>query len=109
MPGFAPVPGSRIVLVGARDVGDAERAALAEAGVTWVGAEAFGAEGAGALGPALDALAARGMRRAYVHVDLDVHDPACDPDGRARAVALDLAPVLVAGAPGPAAPAPPFR
>jgi arginase len=140
VPGFAPVPPAHVVLVGARDVSDAERAALADAGVTWVRLGALQDAGAAALAPALDALSAAGVRRAYVHVDLDTHDPrdapangyqppggltpaavrdavrlvverfevaaaaitaydpACDPDGRAAAVALELAPVLVGSA-----------
>jgi arginase len=79
VPGFAPVPGSRVVLVGARDVSRAERAALAEAGVTWLPPDVLQGSAPAALARALDALAARGVRRAYVHVDLDVHDPADAP------------------------------
>ncbi|WP_025410080.1 arginase family protein [Gemmatirosa kalamazoonensis] len=72
--GFRRVPGSRVVLVGARDLSDAERALIADAGVRWVRADALGA-----LDPALDAVVADGARRVYLHVDLDVHDPAALP------------------------------
>lgn len=140
VPGFAPVPGAHVVLVGARDLSDAERALVAELGITWVRADALRADPTAALAPVLDRLAGQGVRRAYVHVDLDVHDPAQapvngfqppggltpadvrtvvglvagrlplaaaaltaydpvhDPDGRTRAVALALAPVLAGGA-----------
>jgi arginase len=79
VPAYAPVPPAHVVLVGARDVSEAEQAALADAGVTCVRLEALLAAGAAALVPALDALAAAGVRRAYVHVDLDAHDPARAP------------------------------
>jgi arginase len=92
VPGFRPVPGQRVVLVGARDLSDAERALIADAGVTWVRADALGA-----LPPALDALAASGARRVYLHVDLDVHDPAelpvnsyPAPGGLTRAAVRDV-------------------
>jgi arginase len=96
VPGFRAVPGDRVILVGARDVSDAERRAIAEAGITWIDADAL-RDGASALGPALDALAARGVRRAYVHLDLDVHDPSVArvngypaPDGLSAAVVRDV-------------------
>lgn len=76
--GFRPVRGDHVILVGARDVSDAERALIADAGITWVRAESL-ARDAAALGAALDAVRSRGARRAYVHVDLDVHDPAEAP------------------------------
>jgi arginase len=70
VPGFRPVRGDRVALVGARDLSDAERAVIADAGVTWIRPDALDA-----LPATLDALVARGAARAYVHVDLDVHDP----------------------------------
>ena len=92
VPGFRPLPGHRAVLVGARDLSDAERALVADAGVTWVRADALGA-----LAPALGALADSGARRVYLHVDLDVHDPAelpvnsyPAPGGLTRAAVRDV-------------------
>jgi arginase len=74
--GFRPVAEADVVLVGARDLDAGEAALLARSRVVRVGAEPIRTDGvAAALGPALDALAAR-VRRAYVHIDLDVLDPA---------------------------------
>ena len=78
VPGFRATPGARVVLVGARDVSAAERAALREAGIAWVGADRL-RDDAAALDGALDALVSGGARRVYVHLDLDVHDPADAP------------------------------
>ena len=58
VPGFAPVPADRVVLVGARDLDPAERARLDASAI---------AEGRGVL-PAAE--------RVSLHIDLDVLDPA---------------------------------
>ncbi len=77
VPGFRPVAPADVVLVGARDMSDAERADLAAAGVTLVPPDAVRAAGAAAaVGPALERLRAAGVTHAYLHLDLDVHDPA---------------------------------
>jgi len=65
IPGFAPVPGKRIVLFGARDVEPVESALLDRIGV-------LRAATPGQLG---NHLTERDFDRAYVHVDLDVLDP----------------------------------
>jgi arginase len=57
IPGFAPVHGERITLVGARDLEDAEVALLDELGVRRELSSAMGSEGV------------------YLHFDLDVLDP----------------------------------
>jgi arginase len=70
--GFSPVAEENVVLIGARDLDPAEREYLERARIQHLGADA--ARG-GALAEALDALAGR-VRQVYLHVDLDVHDPA---------------------------------
>ena len=74
VPGFRPVPPDRVLLVGARDLDGAERAALERSGIALVSAEAVRAHGASA---ALEAPLQRitgQTRRLYVHLDLDVLD-----------------------------------
>ena len=75
VPGFSPVAEEDVVLAGARDVHPAEEERLAASGVTVVGADRLGREGLGALAAALDGLAS-GVGGVYVHLDLDVLDPA---------------------------------
>jgi arginase len=76
IPGFRPVPEAHVVLVGARDVDDAELRELAASRVTRVEASQLESDGArGALEPALSELA-RHVSRVYLHIDLDVHNPA---------------------------------
>jgi arginase len=79
IPGFAPVPEDRVVLVGAGDLDPAEGERLAASAVTHLSA----AEAPSRLGEALEALAAR-VDRLYVHVDLDVLDAR---EGRANGYA----------------------
>lgn len=71
-----PVPEGNIVLVGARDLDPQEAEALAGSGVALVRGEELGA-GAKALGPALDTLG--GLSQVYLHLDIDVLDPAGAP------------------------------
>jgi arginase len=97
IPGFRSVPDTHVVLVGARDLDSAEETALATSGVTWVPAARIRAAGArAALDDAFAALARR-VSRVYVHIDLDVHDPAearanqyAAPDGLSAANVRDL-------------------
>jgi len=70
--GFEPLPEGHVVLVGARDLGAAEEAALGASGVRWLPPAA--ARDAGVVTTALDELAAR-VDVLHLHVDLDVHDP----------------------------------
>ena len=67
VPGFSPIPGSRIVLFGARDLEAAERTLLETAGVRQMATverlrEHF-------------SLPADEIKQVYLHVDLDVLDP----------------------------------
>jgi arginase len=94
IPGFRPVAPERVVLVGARDLSAAERRLIDETGIAWVRADEARARGAAAVAPAVDALAARGVRRIYLHVDLDVHDPGLAPANH-YAVSGGLAPDVV--------------
>ncbi|WP_353809339.1 arginase family protein [Agromyces sp. SYSU T00194] len=84
------VAADRVVLGGARDLDDAEVVALRESGVTSIGV-------AGLARPddVIDALARGGVERLYVHVDLDVLDPAAF-DGVADAVPFGASPADVA-------------
>lgn len=74
--GFLPVPDEFVVLAGARDLEPGERAVLARSGIASVEVPQVREDGVeAAFGPALDALAGR-VRRVYLHLDLDVLDPA---------------------------------
>lgn len=74
--GFLPVPDEFVVLAGARDLDPGERVILARSGIAGVDVPRVREEGvAAAFGPALAALAER-VNRLYLHVDLDVLDPA---------------------------------
>ncbi len=76
IPGFRPVSDAHVVLVGARDLDPAEETALAQSRVARVEAARMQAAGAeAALDDALTALA-RHVSRVYLHIDLDVHEPA---------------------------------
>lgn len=65
------VPAERVVLVGARSLDDAESVHLGETAITVVPAADLAHPEA-----LVDAVAATGASRVYVHVDLDVLDPA---------------------------------
>jgi arginase len=76
IPGFRPVSDAHVVLVGARDLDPAEETALARSRVACVEAARMQAAGAeAALDVALTELA-RHVSRVYLHIDLDVHEPA---------------------------------
>jgi len=85
VPGYSPVAATDVLLVGARDLDPPEVEALAAWGIQHVsvdqlrraGPGAFMARVASAFGPWVD--------RAYIHVDLDVLDPA---EGRANHLAV---------------------
>lgn len=80
IPGFRPVDPGDVVLVGARDLDGGEGEALDSAGVVRVAAG-----GLAGLPGALDRLRER-VDRLYLHLDLDVLDPAV---GRANAFAAE--------------------
>jgi arginase len=71
IPGFRPVPEPCVLLVGARDLDPAERKLLDASDVTQLPPPRFRA----LFGSALDDLASR-VSDVYLHVDLDVLDPA---------------------------------
>lgn len=97
LPGFEPLPPADVVLVGARDLDDAERLALDASEVTLVPPARVRELGVvGALAPALDALAGR-TRAVYLHVDVDVLDAAV-AKGNALASAGGLAPAELVAA-----------
>jgi arginase len=80
LPGFVPVAPSNVLLIGARDLDPLEALLLAESRVTLLAP----ADVDSGLVPALDRMRQR-VRDVYVHVDLDVLDPATH--GRANALA----------------------
>ncbi|MGD2069731.1 MAG: arginase family protein [Gemmatimonadota bacterium] len=68
IPGFAPVDPRRVAFVGLRDLDPAEEA--------WLGAADAARPSVRTLGATLERMVAAGARRLYVHVDVDVLDPA---------------------------------
>ncbi len=75
VPGFRPVPDANVVLVGAHGADEGARRILAASAIARVPPAGVGErQGGASLGPALDAMARRGVRRAYVHLDVDVLD-----------------------------------
>ena len=74
IPGFAPVPESRVVLAGVRALDPQEAELLVQSCVTVIRADAIRRDGARvALRPGLAAL--NGVGRVHVHLDMDVLDP----------------------------------
>ncbi|WP_157357567.1 arginase family protein [Amycolatopsis nigrescens] len=72
VPGFRPVPQNQVVLAGARDFDEAERARVENSALLVLPPERVHGEGmAGALAELPSA-----VRRIYLHIDLDVHDRA---------------------------------
>jgi arginase len=67
IPGFNPVPGNRILLVGSRDLETEEIALLERMGVERVGRTEDPGSRLASLSPQIDGV--------YVHLDLDVLDP----------------------------------
>ena len=80
LPGFEPVAPSNVLLLGARDLDPMEALLLAESRVTLLRPAHLDAD----LVPALDRMRQH-VRDVYVHIDLDVLDPAVH--GRANALA----------------------
>jgi arginase len=77
--GFRPVPDESVVLVGARDLDAAEMDVIESSELSNVVVESVRNQGVeAAFAPALDALRAR-VDSVYLHVDLDVLDPAEAP------------------------------
>lgn len=75
IPGFVPVPESRVALVGARDLDALEERAIIASEVTWVSSRTIRDESVeGALVPVLDRMRS-GAERVYLHFDMDVLDP----------------------------------
>lgn len=75
VPGHAPVPDERVLLVGGHDLDDGERTLLATSRLGWLDVTDV-RSGRGAA--AMDAWAA-GCDAVHVHVDLDVHDTGIAP------------------------------
>nr|WP_272943136.1 arginase family protein [Microbacterium yannicii] len=75
IPGFRPLPEEDVVLVGVRDLTDAQRTVLGESGLSVFGPSC---SDAGELRAAVRALAER-VDVVHLHVDLDVLDPSIAP------------------------------
>jgi arginase len=77
VPGFCPVLGRHIALIGARDMSRVERMNLERAGITLVSPDAIRATSIrDVITPVLERWREEGVARVYLHIDLDVHDPA---------------------------------
>lgn len=103
IPGYRPVTDAHVVLVGARDIDPAEEQLVASSRVMRVEVSRMRTEGASAaLDAALTELA-RHVSRVYLHIDLDVHDPAeaqanqyAVPGGLSASTVRDLVRVVAA-------------
>lgn len=79
IPGYRPVAETATVLVGARDLDTWEAEDLAASAITRLSVRHIRtSSAAGAFEPLLEKLATR-VDRVYLHVDIDVHDPAAVP------------------------------
>ena len=76
LPGFAPLPEQRALLIGARALDEAEEHALDTSHVTWLGPNP--ARDPDTIRAALEQLA-QDADVVHVHVDLDVYDPSIAP------------------------------
>ncbi|SDD81324.1 arginase family protein [Rhodospira trueperi] len=80
LPGLRPVPGPRVILAGARQLSDPERDLIDRTGITHVPVNALASGAATSLlAASLDRWRDAGVRRVYIHVDVDVLDPAVAP------------------------------
>jgi arginase len=70
--GYSPLDGSRVALVGAREISGPARLLLEDCGVLIVPPEQARTEG---LTAAIEQLQRAGVARVHIHVDLDVLDP----------------------------------
>ena len=75
VPGHAPLPDERAVLVGGHDLDAPERALVEDGGPTWLSVAGIRA---GRTEAVLDEVASR-ADAVHIHVDLDVHDPSVAP------------------------------
>jgi arginase len=76
VPGFSPVAEHNVALIGARDLDPEEKRLLKDSEITCVGAGAIRQNGGKThLEPFLDELHSR-VSQVYLHIDLDVLDPA---------------------------------
>lgn len=77
IPGFRAIPSGRVALIGGSQLDATEGKALAGAGVMHVPAGQVSARDLpSAIETVLDSFEARRVARVYLHIDLDVHDPA---------------------------------
>jgi arginase len=80
IPGFRVVPDERVLLVGMRDLDGGEQAMIDATPLASATAAAVRTHGlTEALLPGLASLRAAGVKRVYLHVDVDVHDPELAP------------------------------
>jgi arginase len=79
VPGYAPIPEAVTALIGARDLDPWEADDMANSAITNLRVEDIRAKGvARTFGPFLEKLA-RQVDQVYLHIDVDVHDPAEAP------------------------------
>ena len=78
IPGFRPTPPTHIVHVGGRDFDSLEAELLAQSGVNIISSEQMRRDAKGVVSSILNSLGNR-FQTVYVHIDLDVLDPATTP------------------------------
>jgi arginase len=79
VPGYAPIPETLTALIGVRDLDPLEGRDLENSAITKLRVEDIRTKGiARAFGPFLEKLA-RDVDQVYLHIDVDVHDPAEAP------------------------------
>jgi arginase len=76
LPGFVPVPEEDVLLIGARDLDEAQQQVLRESELTWL--PPAQARVADTVVKAVNLLAGR-VDAVHLHVDLDVYDPSIAP------------------------------
>lgn len=105
VPGFAPLPDHRLLLVGARDLDAAEETLAAALGLRRLGAAELGRVRDRDAVADLMARMAMGVDRFYLHVDLDVLDPdlaTVNEFGAADGLSIDDVRMLAGAAAGTA-------
>jgi arginase len=75
VPGFRPVPDAHVVLIGGHGMDEGARSVLSASRIANVAAADLQIRGAeAALGPVLDRMREAGVKRVYLHLDVDVLD-----------------------------------
>lgn len=79
VPGFAPLPDQRVVLVGAHGADKGARSVLSTSQIAVVPPDEVSGDKVAALDEALDRLSLQGVTHLYLHLDMDVLDASFAP------------------------------